>query len=173
MRHWIITVVLMLLATLVAALAAAGPGERLMLPKQAEHAKAAQDIAADGAIRFEAVDVFLDSGTTPLAAYQFELTALGGDMKIVGIEGGEHAAFSDPPSYDRKAVEAGQSDRIIIADFASSDVKADALPTGRTRVATIHVQIRGDVEFNFERQAAADAQGNKIKPTLTFQKGHD
>jgi hypothetical protein len=44
------------------------------------------------ATRFRAVDIFVDSTNKPLAAYQLEFTASAG-AKIVGIEGGEHAAF--------------------------------------------------------------------------------
>src|SRR5258708_5660502 len=63
---------------------------------------------------FAYVDVFIDPHGTPLAAYQFELRATAGDVKLVGIEGGEHAAFAKPPYYDPKAL---LNDRIVIAAF--------------------------------------------------------
>ena len=49
-------------------------------------------------VRFEAVDVYVDSGDEPLAAYQFELVDPTGASLIVGVEGGEHAAFAAPPT---------------------------------------------------------------------------
>jgi hypothetical protein len=120
---------------------------------------------------FEAVHVYIDSGDVPLAAYQFELTSAQGAMQIVGVENGEHAAFGEPPFYDRKAVEGGQAERIIIAAFSTAD--AEQLPTGKTRVATVHLRTIGGAGVNIELRAAADAQGNKIQPTITFEKGND
>ena len=38
-------------------------------------------------VRFAPVHIYLDSGDKPLAAYQFELKATTGTIKIVGIEG--------------------------------------------------------------------------------------
>jgi len=87
--------------------------------------------------RFEAVDVFIDSGDKPLAAYQFELAAEVGDVKIVGIEGGEHRAFAEPPYYDPAAL---QKHRVIIAAFNTGK----DLPTGKTRVARVHMAVYGD-----------------------------
>src|SRR5688572_10593827 len=37
-------------------------------------------------VRFEAVDIFVDSGAKPLAAYQLEFRVEKGDAKIVGVE---------------------------------------------------------------------------------------
>jgi len=53
----------------------------------------AQDIgnpeeALQPIIRFKALDIVVDSGETPLAAYQFELAEPAGRAKIVGVEGG-------------------------------------------------------------------------------------
>ena len=52
---------------------------------------------AKAPVRFAAVEVFIDSGEQPIAAWQFQLAAERGDVKIVGIERGEHPAFSHPP----------------------------------------------------------------------------
>ena len=41
--------------------------------------------ASKDSIRFEAIDVFLDSGDLPLAAWQLELRSLTKDVEIVGI----------------------------------------------------------------------------------------
>ena len=91
---------------------------------------------APAGVRFGHVDVFVDSAAEPLAAYQCEITATAGDVTLVGIEGGEHAAFKEPPYYDPKAL--GQN-RIILGAF---DTGAD-LPRGRTRVARLMVRIAG------------------------------
>src|SRR5262245_55404811 len=70
--------------------------------------------------RFEAFDVYVDSGATPLAAYQLELKATG-DVKAVGIEGGESAAFLDAPYYDPAALHGDQvREQIVIAAFSTS-----------------------------------------------------
>ena len=123
---------------------------------------------AAGRVRFAPVHVYLDSGDKPLAAYQFELRARTGQIKIVGVEGGEHPAFQEAPYYDPAAL---MSDRIIIAAFnTGSD-----LPHGRTRVATIHLQILGDAEPQYELKliVAADKEGEKISANLNLQMGEN
>jgi hypothetical protein len=109
--------------------------------------------------RFCAVDIYLDSKSTPLAAYQLEFAVTNRVAKIVGIEGGEHAAFRQAPFYDPKAI---QKERVIIAAFSTEPpVK---LPAGKTRVATIHLQLSGDAapEFELKLEAAADSDGKRI-----------
>lgn len=87
---------------------------------------------------FRAVDLYVDSGKQPLAAYQLTFFSTDANVKIVGIEGGDHRAFSEPPYYDPQAM---QTNRAIIASFSTASV--DQLPRGRTRVATIHLHIPG------------------------------
>jgi hypothetical protein len=121
---------------------------------------------AQGRVRFAPVHVYLDSGDKPLAAYQFELQARTGRIKIVGIEGGEHPAFREAPYYDPAAL---MNDRIIIAAFnTGSD-----LPHGRTRIATIHLQILGDAEPQYELKlmAVADDNGQEIPAELNLKAG--
>ncbi|MGC3956665.1 MAG: hypothetical protein QM813_01415 [Verrucomicrobiota bacterium] len=110
-------------------------------------------------VRFQAVEVFADSKTIPLAAYQFEFTVTSGNAKIVGIEGGEHRAFAEAPFYDPKAI---QHERVILAAF--STLPANKLPTGKARIATIHLQISGPDELKFETKltTAASSDGSKI-----------
>ena len=62
-----------------------------------------------------------------------------GDVKLVGIEGGEHAAFAQPPYYDPKAL---LNERIVIAAFNTAG--ADKLPSGKTRVARLMVRVDGE-----------------------------
>lgn len=123
-------------------------------------------LGAEPATRFQAVHVFLDTKTEPLAAYQVLIRATKGDVKIVGIEGGEPAAFKQPPFYDPKAI---QQERVILAAF-STQPKAE-LPTGKIRVATVHLQVTGEVEPEFETklQAAANHAGKKISSTVSIE----
>ena len=119
------------------------------------------------AARFAAVDVHLDSGPTPLAAYQFELTAETGEFSIVGIEGGEHPAFAKPPYYDPAAL---SRDRVIIAAF---HIGPD-LPAGKTRVARVHVRAVGPEEPDYivNLEVAASADGTEIPVTASITQGH-
>lgn len=123
-------------------------------------------LGAEPATRFQAVQVFLDTENEPLAAYQVLIRTIKGDVKIVGIEGGEPAAYKQPPFYDPKAI---QQERVILAAF-STQPKAK-LPTGKVRVATIHLQVTGDVEPEFETQlqAAANHAGKKFSPTISIE----
>lgn len=119
------------------------------------------------AIRFTYVDVFIDSKDQPLAAYQFELAAEKGDVKIVGIEGGEHAAFKAPPYYDPAAM---SRDHVIIAAFNTGK----DLPKGKTRVARVHVQITGEPkpEYVIKLEVAASFKGQPISgATATVTEG--
>jgi len=110
-------------------------------------------------VRFLAIDVFIDSDTQPLAAYQLHISASHGGVNIVGIEGGEHAAFRTPPYYDPKAM---QQERVILGAFNTS--APEQLPRGKTRVATIHVQATGSKLPNFTTkiEAAATSDGRPI-----------
>ena len=126
----------------------------------------AQQPAADKTVHFRAVNVYVDSRTKPLAAYQLELSVKGGDAKIVGIEGGEHPAFREAPFYDPKAI---QQERVIIAAFSTAS--ADKLPKGKSRVATVHLQITGDVrpEFVTKLMTAGTVDGGKIPAEATIE----
>ncbi len=116
---------------------------------------------------FVAIDIYIDSGNTPLAAYQFEFTARG--TKLVGVEGGEHAAFADAPYYDPAALADNgnprQGERIIVAAFSTEH----DLPTGRIRVARLHLQVRelhNILAREIVMMTAGDANGNEIKATV-------
>ena len=117
-------------------------------------------------VRFAPLHIYLDSGNKPLAAYQFELKAAAGQIKIVGVEGGQHKAFEEAPYYDRAAL---TNDRIIIAAFNTGS----ELPKERTRIATIHLQIIGDAEPDYELKltVAADTDANEIPAKISFEKG--
>ncbi len=123
--------------------------------------------AEDQAVRFSAIDVFIDSGAAPLAAYQFELKLTGG-AKIVGLEGGEHGAFAEAPFYDPAAL---MQDRVIVADYSLAP--ASGLPMGRTRVARIHVQLSNIEMPQFEAVIikAASADGGVIDVKIVANEG--
>ncbi|HUT32359.1 MAG TPA: hypothetical protein VNE39_02675 [Planctomycetota bacterium] len=129
---------------------------------------AGEDEGANEAVRFAAVEVFIDSGEQALAAWQFELAAERGDVKIVGIEGGEHPAFKSPPYYDPAAM---QHDRVVVAAFNTGT----ELPKGRTRIARIHVQIAGDVqpEYAIRLETAGGPDGRRIQATVSLGKGEE
>ena len=92
-------------------------------------------VLAEG-IRFRPVDVVIDTGAEPLAAYQFELSYDRESVKLVGIEGGE-GPFNPAPYYDPRGMEAG---RVMIAAFTT---KANP-PAGRIRIARIHLAYEGE-----------------------------
>jgi len=125
-------------------------------------------IALDQKTHFAPVHIYLDSGGKPLAAYQFELKATSGQIKIVGVEGGEHPAFKEAPYYDPAAL---MNDRIIIAAFNTGD----NLPQGRTRIATIHLQILGDAEPEYALKliVAVDDDGQEVPAKLNVQTGEN
>jgi hypothetical protein len=122
------------------------------------------DVKAD-AVRFEAIDVFVDSGNQPLAAYQVELTSKTPGVEIVGIEGGEPAAFAEPPNYDSRAM---PNNRVIIAAFTTGE----NLPAGRCRVARIHVQLRGPgvKEYETKLSVSATTDGKRVPAELSIEK---
>lgn len=119
-----------------------------------------QELAASS---FRAIDVFVDSGNQALAAYQ--LTFVGtNSVKIVGIEGGEHSAFAEPPYYDPNAM---QSDQVVIGAFNTSR----DLPSGRIRVATIHVRTQSNAApgYGVEVNAAAAGDGKAITVKVNLE----
>jgi hypothetical protein len=125
-----------------------------------------QPAGEEGHGRFSAADIYVDSASAPLAAWQIEFAATNGTVKIVGIEGGDHAAFRDPPFYDPKAI---QRERVIIAAFSTAS--AEKLPTGKTRVATIHIRISGTgtPRFEVKLHAAAGPDGTRVAAEATFE----
>jgi len=114
--------------------------------------------------RFEAIGVYIDPHGKPLAAYQFELVAEQGDVTLVGIQGGDHPAYSDPPYYDTHALLA---DRIVVAAFnTGSD-----LPANRTRIATLMVRVGGNIEpkYNARLQVAASSDAKPIAADISVE----
>lgn len=118
--------------------------------------------------RFEAVPVFIDAGDDALAAFQLELTAANGLIQVVGVEEGESKELSGERFYfDREVIAQARSDRVIVAAFSTA--KKEVLPTGRVRVATIHVFITA-AEPNYQATlvTAATIGGQPIDAHLSL-----
>ena len=105
---------------------------------------------------FRYLDVHIDPGGAALAAYQIEIESQTGNMNVVGIEGGEHAAFANPPFHDRIEI---IKNRVVIAAYSL----ATDLPRWRTRVARIHVEVRGDADPRYTARLIV-AGGPGAKP---------
>jgi hypothetical protein len=127
--------------------------------------------------KFVTCDIIIDSGQTPLAAWQIDFhgTVDGGTVELVGVGGGSDQGdnakpFAAPPFYDPEAL---AHDRIVIAAFSTA--KPELLPTGSTRVARLHLRITGDNALKPELSAtlitAADSAGVKITPTVRASLG--
>jgi hypothetical protein len=126
---------------------------------------AQQPADEEGRVRFRAVDIHVDSKSAPLAAYQVEFAVTNGVAKIAGIEGGEHPAFREAPFYDPRAL---QRERVIIAAFSTEPARN--LPTGKTRVATIHLMTgESEPQFELKLETAAGSDGNVIAVEVTFE----
>ncbi|MCI0343204.1 MAG: dockerin type I domain-containing protein [Planctomycetales bacterium] len=119
-----------------------------------------------GRARFQTVRLYVDSGDVPLAAWQVEFTAEGGDAKLVGIEGGTHPAYADPPLYDPAALQGG---RVVLGAFST----AKDLPAGRTRVATLHLRLSGEArpDCTATLVTAADPEGRRIEAKASIVEG--
>lgn len=107
----------------------------------------ASSALAESDLRFASVDIYLET-SEPVAAWQFELSGKYGKMKVVGVEGGESAAYQRAPYYDREAVRLGEADRIVVADYSLADI--DELPSGRTRITTIHLMLDSEDDEDIE-----------------------
>lgn len=125
-------------------------------------------LAADGSqVRFAVYDVYVDGGEQrSLAAWQVEVRAVAGDVALVGVEGGEHPAFRDPPRYDPKALGHG---RVRLAGWSTNAV--DALPHGSTRVAALQVRVTGGREpvWKAHIEAAADLTGRRTTGAVSVR----
>ncbi|MEE8468786.1 MAG: hypothetical protein V3T22_10035 [Planctomycetota bacterium] len=103
--------------------------------------------------RFTHVDLYVDSGDAPLHAWQVRLSDPSGRAKVVGVEGGQDPAWQHPPYHDPQALQRGE---IVLAAYS-----LEGGPSGRQRVARVHLAIDGaaDVDFLLVLQTAASAEG--------------
>ena len=116
---------------------------------------------------FAVFDIYLDTGAEPLAAYQLKISDERAAVKILSVEGGEHPSFAEPPKFDPKAI---QRDVIKIAAFSLNG--RGQHPSGRTRIASLHVEIGPGLtpEWIATVQAAAGPGGAKISTQVTISK---
>ena len=117
--------------------------------------------------RFTVLEIYLETAE-PVAAWQFELREASGTMRVVGVESGDSDAFGEAPYYDLAAVSEGAADRIVVADYSLRP--AAELPTGRSRVATVHVRLEGaaDPEYVLNLMVAGGADGDPIQASIDF-----
>jgi hypothetical protein len=109
--------------------------------------------------RFVAVDVYIEAGDHKLAAWQVEI---GTDDRaaIVGVEGGEPAVYREPPTYDPAALQGG---KIILAALTTGDA-----PSGRVRVARLHLMESARVELEGKVLAAGAPGGARFDAKVTL-----
>jgi hypothetical protein len=163
MRRLLLATVVVVLATAAVAQVTRSPdGSR---PPGSDRANTGAPV---GGVRFDTIDVFIDPKGQPLAAYQFELAAKAGVVKIVGLEGNAALPFNDPPYYDPAAM---QRDRVIVAAFSTAD--EGKLPHGKVRVATVHVQIEGSAKpaYELKLNVAGNPAGDEIQAEATLTEG--
>jgi hypothetical protein len=129
-------------------------------------AQVAPSTSTDQPGRFKTIDILLDPHNTPLAAYQVEFIADAHRVTLVGIEGGEHAAFKRPPYYDPAAL---SRNRVVLAAFNTGN----DLPTTITRVARLHLRIVGTEKPTLSAKlvTAASDQDQVIPADVTVSEG--
>lgn len=109
----------------------------------------------DAEPRFTTIAVCIDTGTESLAAWQIELSPVGGQAEIVGIEGGVEP-FRDPPYYDEAAFRSGT---VVLAAFSADK----DLRRGVQRVATVHaMEIGNDIKYSLKLKVAGNEAGSRI-----------
>ena len=115
---------------------------------------------------FGTIVITIDPQGQELAGWQLRADFGKSDARIVGIEGGEHPAFAEPPYYDPKALNGGE---IILAALSSHQ----ELPTRATVVAVIHVEHdrSGLPPLEISEVVAVGADGSEIDVKVDQQNG--
>lgn len=116
---------------------------------------------------FAIYDIYVDSGGEPLAAYQLKISDRRAAVKIISVEGGEHVSFADAPKFDAKAI---QRDVIKIAAFSLDP--SEKLPSGRVRIASLHVEVGPGLTPDWSAivEAAGGPGGKKIPAEVSISK---
>ena len=127
----------------------------------------AEDISSP---RFVPLAIHLDSPAA-VAAWQFELKDRNGAMKVVGVENGGHPAFPRTPYYDREAVARGAAERIVLADYSLAE--ENMLPSGRVRLATLHLMLAGEPDFELRLIVATTPEGAAINASISYTEPND
>ena len=104
------------------------------------------------------MEIWIDSGDRPLAAYQLELTYDRAAASLVGVEGGD-GPFSAPPYYDPRGLTAG---RVVLAAFTTQE----GPPKGRVRVARVHLEERAEARLAVRLTVAGTVGGDRIPATI-------
>ena len=120
--------------------------------------------------RFMPLAIHLDSPAA-VAAWQFELRDHNGAMKVVGVENGDHPAYPRAPYYDREAVARGGAEGIVVADYSLAD--ESLLPVGRVHLATLHLMLEGEPDFDLRLITATTLEGNAIDASISFLELND
>ena len=131
----------LLLASLLGAALHAAPASRV--PASRVEVGRAEPGQTDEELRFETVELVLDPVGETLAAWQVRLVDPSGRATVVGIEGGEDPAYAEPPFHDPEALAGGE---LVLAAYDTSG----AGPRTETRVARLHLAVRGAAPATFE-----------------------
>ena len=115
--------------------------------------------------RFVPLAIHLDSPAA-VAAWQFELKDRNSAMKVVGVENGGHPAFPRAPYYDREAVARGGAERIVVADYSLAE--EDLLPVGRVQLATLHLMLEGEPDYELHLIIATAEEGDAIDASISL-----
>ena len=111
-------------------------------------------VTAPRQAEFETIDIVIDTGGRPMAAYQFEVVC---DAKLLGVE----KADFDPraPYHDPAALQGG---RIVVAQYTL----AEPAPSGKVRVAALHVQHDGKPDYKAKIIVVAGPEGERMDATI-------
>ena len=115
--------------------------------------------------RFVPLAIHLDPPAA-VAAWQFELKDRNGAMKVVGVENGGHPAFPRTPYYDREAVARDAVERIVLADYSLAE--ESLLPIGRVRLATLHLMLEGEPDFDLRLITATTPEGFRMRASIFY-----
>lgn len=110
-------------------------------------------VTAPRAVEFEAVDIVIDTGGRPMAAFQFEVTA---DAKLVSVENGD--LQERPPYHDPAALQGG---RVIVAEYTIAKPHS-----GKVRAATLHFQHDGKPDYKARIIVVAGPEGERMDATI-------
>lgn len=113
--------------------------------------------------RFVSIDILIDPQGEELAAYQIDINAESSNVKLVGVEGGAHPAYSNPPYYDPAAL---NQNRVILAALST----AKDLPRTKLRVARLHLQVMSEMPaFDAKLITAAKPDGSRVDAKVSIQ----
>lgn len=148
------TLMTMMMVTLIATAQSSGREPGAAIPEPVEAVEQSEggcsglppgalfSCTAEETTTFFTIDITIDPKGQSLGAFQFEMISPDTTFSVVGVEAGDHDAFNHgrPPYFDPVAQQ-DQTDRLILAEYAKTDLAADQLPNAAVRVATVHVML--------------------------------